>query len=186
MPQDHVRVSGTWKEVNNLHVKVAGTWKRVRKGWVKVSGTWKLFRGGFVAMSGGTSLYIDPGVALFAGHEFTEDGIINGIGPGLGDRTQYVTGEWWDVEPDTGVGADYDVRCESIFAGSAWDTQPASVGTWIQMSSDRIWLNAVNLMMYPPGEVSSNGAYFEISETGNATPLVTKQLYVATVDNTDP
>ena len=139
---------------------------------------------GGVVMNGGTSLYIDPGVVLFAGHEFTTDGIINGIGPGLGDRTQYFDGEWWSKEPEANIGSSYDVRCASIDAGSAWDTQAAAVGTWIQMSADRIWTNGVNLMNYPPGEVSSNGCTFEISETGNAT-AIDSGSYVATADNAD-
>lgn len=39
----HVRVSGTWQEVDEMHVRVSGTWEEVSQGWVRVSGVWQQF-----------------------------------------------------------------------------------------------------------------------------------------------
>jgi len=45
--QANVKVSGSWKEVNDMYTKVSGAWKQITAGYVKVSGTWKaLFNAG--------------------------------------------------------------------------------------------------------------------------------------------
>ncbi len=39
------KVSGSWKNINEMYTKVSGTWKRLLGGYTKVSGTWKAFFG---------------------------------------------------------------------------------------------------------------------------------------------
>lgn len=41
----HVNVSGTYQQVlpTGFHVKVSGSWEQVQQGWVKVSGEWEQF-----------------------------------------------------------------------------------------------------------------------------------------------
>jgi len=40
-----VKVSGTWKRINEMWTKVSGAWKEIAQGWIKISGTWKQFYG---------------------------------------------------------------------------------------------------------------------------------------------
>ena len=41
------KVSGEWKDVNDMYYKVSGTWKKITAAYTKVSGTWKaLFNSG--------------------------------------------------------------------------------------------------------------------------------------------
>ena len=47
----HIKVSGTWKEINSEKVKVSGVWKDVSQGWVKVNGSWKLFHNPSISTS---------------------------------------------------------------------------------------------------------------------------------------
>jgi hypothetical protein len=37
----HVKVSGTWRELDKNYVKVSGSWREVDKGYTKVSGSWR-------------------------------------------------------------------------------------------------------------------------------------------------
>lgn len=46
------KVSGTWKDTNNLYYKVSGTWKNITAAYVKVAGTWKaMFNSGIEFIS---------------------------------------------------------------------------------------------------------------------------------------
>jgi len=45
--QANYKVSGTWKNINDMYTKVSGTWKRITAGYYKVGGVWKaLFNSG--------------------------------------------------------------------------------------------------------------------------------------------
>jgi hypothetical protein len=45
--QANYKVSGTWKNVNDMYTKVSGAWKRITAGYYKVGGVWKaLFNSG--------------------------------------------------------------------------------------------------------------------------------------------
>lgn len=39
----NAKISGTWKDVEDIQCKVSGAWKTVDEGYVKVSGAWKQF-----------------------------------------------------------------------------------------------------------------------------------------------
>ena len=41
MSDQHIKVGGAWKAINNAQVKVSGAWKQVSKIYVKVGGAWK-------------------------------------------------------------------------------------------------------------------------------------------------
>ena len=50
--QAKTKVSGTWKDINNIYTKVSGSWKQITAGYYKVSGTWKaLFNSGIIFIS---------------------------------------------------------------------------------------------------------------------------------------
>lgn len=53
--------------------------------------------------------------------------------------TQIHSGEWWTDEPASGIGSDYDIRCQSIDADGPWDTQAAVVGTYVGLDTSPIW-----------------------------------------------
>ncbi len=85
--------------------------------------------------------------------QFNTDGTIDGPGGQLG------SGEWWDREPIATIGNSKYVRCASISAGT-FSTSAASVGTWVELSSNRQW-----------SRLSSSGtqivtAVFELSRDG--------------------
>jgi hypothetical protein len=45
--QANYKVSGTWKNINDMYTKVSGAWKRITAGYYKVGGVWKaLFNSG--------------------------------------------------------------------------------------------------------------------------------------------
>src|SRR5690554_1310640 len=48
-----------------------------------------------------------------------------------------ISGEWWSQEPQTGIGAQYEIRCVS--ADGSFTGQAAPIGTWVDMSSNRLW-----------------------------------------------
>jgi hypothetical protein len=179
MPSGHVRVSGTWKGLNKLYVKVGGTWKEARKGYIKVAGAWKLFhRFGEVVINGGVSSHDELGVECHSGITFGPNGQCYDLGPNLGDRTIITSGEWWSGEPDTGIGANYDVRYTSL-SGTAWDFQEASINTWVNCSTEAKYRTVVTIMN--PGTKSTT-ATFEISETTLASALDSAS-YTATCNN---
>lgn len=76
-----------------------------------------------------------------SGARYNSDGSIDEIeGRDFSETyTQIHTGEWWSDEPDSGIGSDYDIRCQSIDANGPWDTQPASVGTYVGLNTNPIW-----------------------------------------------
>ena len=127
--------------------------------------------GGMVVINGGASSYYDPGNLVHSGVAFNVDGECYDVGPGVLIRTIFTSGEWWSDEPDTGIGSSYDVRCASIVGGTTWSFQAATVGTWIQMSSERVWRCTVTAMASPSTR-SCTGS-FEIRNTGSGTALDT-------------
>ena len=62
--QANVKVSGDWKEVNDMHVKVSGAWKQITAGYVKVSGAWKaLFNSGITFIENAAGFGNSAGVS---------------------------------------------------------------------------------------------------------------------------
>jgi len=70
---------------------------------------------------------------------------------------------WYSAAPSTGIGSSYDVRCSSVVSGT-WDTQAAAVGTWIQISSNRLWRMSRTVMEGAGSDQIS--ATFQIRPTG--------------------
>lgn len=110
------------------------------------------------------------GLLTNSGVSFQTDGGVDNVGPLTSDKTAFASGEWWDGEPDAGVGSRFDVRCASISVGS-WFVQAASVGAWVQISSERIWRVNVTTMNAP--DVSQCIASFEMRPTGGGPTLAT-------------
>lgn len=135
---------------------------------------------GIAALSNQISSHTDLGNLVHAGIVFQPDGKVMDLGAGILIYNQFVAGEWYPLEPITDIGTFYDVRCESIFSGTAWDFQPATVGTWIQMSEDRIWRNTVATMAAP--SISTTTGYFEVRTTGIGT-YIDRDLYTAEAIN---
>jgi len=130
-----IKVAGVWELLTAPEVKVAGVWEAVTTIEVKVGGVWELVfdlggGGGSVAV---TNILIDTVVSsssCFSGIEFVDDGSINQQSPTSAVYDQTHAGEWWTAEPEASVGADYEVRCQSIDSGSAFLNSGAAVGVW--------------------------------------------------------
>ena len=135
---------------------------------------------GIAALSTQGVDFTDVGVLVHAGIAFHPDGQVQGVGPALLDRTLFVSGEWYQLEPVTNVGACYDVRWESNFNGTDWDFQAASKTTWIQISSERVWRNT-RASMASPGTTTTSG-YFEVRTTGIGT-YIDRDIYTGTATN---
>ena len=63
---------------------------------------------------------------------------ISGRSGGAQIFTNIHPGEWWSEEPTVGIGADYDIRCEALTSGT-WSLEAAAVGTYVNMSAERVW-----------------------------------------------
>lgn len=124
--------------------------------------------GGTVSLTGGTINHTDLGLTVQSGITFHPNGYLYDLGPGIGDRTLFIAGEWWSNLPETNIGASYDVRCASLTSGT-WSAQAAAVGTWVQINTELIWRNTVAAMAAP--SVKSTTAVFEISLTGAASAI---------------
>lgn len=135
--------------------------------------------GGVVALTGGTISHVDSGVLVHSGITFHPNGYCYDLGIGIGDRTLFITGEWWSALPETNIGASYDVRCSSITSGT-WSVQAATVGTWVQINSERIWRNTVASMASPSTKTTT--AVFEIRLTGSGSALDSAS-YTVTAQN---
>jgi len=135
---------------------------------------------GIAALSNQTSSHVDIGVLVHAGITFHPDGQVYDLGTGIMERALFVGGEWYPLEPVTNIGAFYDVRWESLFSGVAFDFQAASVGTWIDISAERIWRNT-RASMSSPGTTTTSG-YFEVRTTGVGT-YIDRAIYTATAQN---
>lgn len=135
---------------------------------------------GVAALSNQASSHFIDTQLVQAGITFHPDGQCYDLGDALGDRAIFVAGEWYPFEPVTNVGRFYEVRCESIFAGTAWDVQPASVGTWVDITSERIWRNTVIIMNAP--DISTTTGSFEVGTLGESTAIDTA-LYTAEASN---
>jgi hypothetical protein len=125
---------------------------------------------GILVLSAASSSQSSAG-ATWSGWEFNTTGSLDEIGPGIGDRTG-VSGEYYSLEPETDVGNFYEVRCASMTAGT-WNTQAASVGTWVDLTAARIWFENVAAM---GGSSASAGGSFEVGLVGTSTAVVTATL----------
>ena len=48
-------------------------------------------------------------------------------------------GEWWSLEPVTGIGSSYEVRALSSGKVGTWSGTAAADNTWITINIDRTW-----------------------------------------------
>lgn len=130
--------------------------------------------GGSVVLSPTISVYhLNSGLLCAAGVAFQSDGSIDDVGPDGLDRTPINPGEWWSDEPDVGIGASYDIRCVSLSLGT-WSIQAATVGTWIDISAERLWRNTVIGMASPTNKITTG--LFAIRVTGGGPDLDTTTI----------
>lgn len=112
----------------------------------------------------------NPGGLCTSGVAFQTDGGLDELGPDIATIVATVAGEYFSDEPSANIGANYDVRCASISVGS-WVTEAAAVGTWVNMSAQRIWFVRVTAMGAP--DVDTCTAVFEIRSAGGGATLAT-------------
>jgi len=127
---------------------------------------------GILVLSAASSSHTNLGGVAAAGWDFNSNGTLQDIGTALTGRTD-VAGEYYSLEPETDVGAYYEVRCASMTVGT-WNTQAATVGTWINLSAGRLWFENV-IAMAAPSSASAGGS-FEIGRVNTSTAIVTATL----------
>lgn len=90
----------------------------------------------------------NPGQRCRSGVRYNNNGSIDELGPTLADENKIHNNEWWSKEPQANIGASYQVRCQSLTSGS-WSTQAAAVGTWVDISTEPVWVVSVVGMASP-------------------------------------
>jgi len=135
---------------------------------------------GILVLTTGGSNFTDAGVGVWSGWEFTTDGGLDEIGPGVLDRTAKVSGEYYSLEPETGAGDFFEVRCASLNSG-VWNTQAATVGTWVALTSNRAWFENVVAMAAPSSADCSGN--FELGRAGRSTAQVGPIELTASANN---
>ncbi len=155
----HVKVSGTWKELNGLHVKVSGTWKAVKSGYIKVSGVWKEFYASLSVVFNPTSytFQVVDSSPVSCGIIFRNDGTIDRDLDGVISQQ----GTWHVDAPQAGLGDDFEITAASGGLGT-WTAAAAADDTPAAMTSDREW----SVTRVGTGTKTANRT-FTINEVGN-------------------
>jgi len=103
---------------------------------------WAIFNdgdGAIVVMTNNTLSETSGSGTTYCGIRWNSDGSCDRRGPGSTAYSQTHVGEWWSAEPDTGIGAGYQVRALSAGKTGTWSTAAASDNAWISITSDRLW-----------------------------------------------
>ena len=102
--QANVKVSGTWKSINNMYTKVSGAWKQVTAGYIKVGGAWKaLFNSGINFISTSNGFGNSAGVSGASGGSGGGGCFIAGTLVTMADGTQKAV-ELVDIGDEVAVG----------------------------------------------------------------------------------
>lgn len=123
------------------------------------AGSTALLNAGQVVMSG-TKLIVDQRFTAGTADariSFENDGELKGVK--LNGTDLDYTGEWWSLEPESGIGSSYAARYLSGGSG-VWDTSAAAVNNWITISTTRQW----GVTRTATGSESAN-ATFEVGPT---------------------
>lgn len=162
----HIRVGGVWKQCDAVHLRTGGAWKQLDQAHIRTGGVWKESLAlpsdllvtninlidtfaGFAAMS-----------CTFKNWGWIQEGSVQR------GQNQVHAGEYLITEPIF-EGSLYEIRCASMVTGT-WSVQPAAVGTWISISSDRQW--AAQQFVVGWNIVQGN---MEIREIANPSNIVT-------------
>lgn len=102
------------------------------------AGSTAVLNAGQVVMSG-TKLIVDQRFTAGTADariSFENDGELKGVK--LNGTDLDYTGEWWSLEPESGIGSSYAARYLSGGSG-VWDTSAAGANSWITISGIRQW-----------------------------------------------
>ena len=104
--------------------------------------------------------------------QFTLAGLLQAV---EGGSTSTVTGEWWSAGSTSNIGNSYDVRCKEILSGPVFTAQAAAVGTYIQISTTRVW----TLTSTVPRAIT---ATFQIVANSTTTPILAEAVLTFTAE----
>lgn len=166
----HVRVSGTWQEVDEIHARVSGTWQEVDEGWVKVSGTWQQFYAAFTVTLDSiytASAFNGAGGDSAAGVRVKRDGNISVAENDGGTALSYTadvggTPNEWADPPSATIGDAYHVR----MLRTSGTLTAGTDNTWLALTSDRTFENTQTGL----GTLAWVGV-MQISDDGGSTVL---------------
>lgn len=146
-PKAHIKVSGTYKQVQKMHVKVSGSWKRVNNAYVRVSGAWKKFLQSVVASSfdGLFATVGSTSTVTSASRQYT-------LGAGNSGQVRF------ENIVNTGIG---NLRYNVNSAGN----NNVSEGTTITLA------NLDNMVMSATGLASGNSITFDVVDVDTGTVL---------------
>ena len=137
-----VRVSGTWRTVDEIHARVSGTWREVEEGWVRSGGVWRQFYTSELTLNlnNHTVSTITSGTGVVT-VTFGNDGILDLIG----DSTVNDIDEWTSDQPaSTSKAGEYEVAYTQLVSGDG-PTSGASIGSYQALSSSRTWSMSTTL-----------------------------------------
>jgi len=119
---------------------------------------------GVVTLSG-TASHTESGVGTQEIRlRFNTDGTVDLYKTSTGYVQISASTDW--IIPNGSADSSYEVRCASVSSG-VWTTQPAAVGTWLALSSNREWL-LTDTDASPFNFETISGAVFEIRKDGGA------------------
>lgn len=114
--------------------------------------TWKVTLSGETSSSSGTG-------AQRIGIRFNADGTTDRL-TGSATYTQINSASDWIDQFVGAVAGDFYVRCSVINSGDAWSTQPAAVGTWVNLATAKEWY--LEDASADPFTILANNADFQI------------------------
>ncbi|MCK5603041.1 hypothetical protein KAR91_14250 [Candidatus Pacearchaeota archaeon] len=123
---------------------------------------------GFPILLTDMQVYKSQASQTWAGVRFNNDGTIDANGPAGTTYSQINSGEYYTGTPAAGVGDDFEVRCSDT-GGYSWDEQAAAVGTWVALTSDRLW-RVIRTAMDGPG-FEQCVATFQIRRINSSDPV---------------
>ena len=110
----------------------------------------------------------DDGLLSVTSISFNPDGSLTAVYNDTSDIP--ATDNWWTGNPETNIGASYEVAYTAI-TGGAWATGP-SINVWTNMGST-VTYSVRALAKDTPTTVVANGVTFEIRPAGGGASLAT-------------
>ncbi len=162
----HVRVSGTWQEIQGIHARVGGTWQEIQEGWVRVSGVWQQFYSALTLNLANKSItdFVLGGTST-ATVTFGSNGQLSYTASGAPSPNPD-TDEWIVQQSGFGDGALFEVAYTSLVSGTG-PSSGAGLGVYQALSSNRSW----SLTRSSGGSVS--GVWrFRVREIANTSNFV--------------
>lgn len=138
----HVKVSGSWEDLNEIHVRVSGTWEPVSVAYAKVSGTWEPVFGAIEYMPAGAITLSDLSDGR-CGFQFQTDGDLFTQETGTDGENLTDSGNDWVIPESIEPSQDLWMRVTETGGNVSFDGGSDAVNSWVKVAgtgaADRDW-----------------------------------------------